>query len=322
VVTAPRAAGVHLPYAEVPGHVRAWVDAALGSPVSSWQEQVGGMSPGCATRVTCGDGTRGFVKAVGSELNPDSPTMFRREIDTLRLIGDDPLWASLLASYDEAGWVGVLLEDVPGGHPDLTDDSQMAELLEATDRLVGRLGWVNHLPDATAIDVGDSGPIVARERFRVWQEAVGRLDGIPGDVVPAGLRGRETQLRELVALLSAGGPDQLLHWDIRVDNLLRPAPGRVVFVDWGAAAVGPAWVDPLLARLERVESAWFDDSLSTSPALREVDDDLVTGWLVAFGAHLAWRSTLGAADLGLPTLNEFRRTEARRFLGAAARRLA
>jgi hypothetical protein len=94
-VTTPRAVGVRMPYAEVPHRVRAWVDQALGSPVTSWADQVGGMSPGCATRVVGADGSRAFVKAVGVELNPDSPVLFRREIERLRLIGDDPLWAGL-----------------------------------------------------------------------------------------------------------------------------------------------------------------------------------------------------------------------------------
>ena len=47
----------------------------------------------------------------------------------------------------------------------------------------------------------------------------------------------------------AGHPmDRLVHWDIRNDNLLVRPTGEVVFVDWGAAGVGPDWLDPLLAR--------------------------------------------------------------------------
>ena len=311
-----------MPYAEVPDRVRSWVDDSLGSPVTSWEDQVGGMSPGCASRVVTTDGSRAFVKAVGVELNPDSPTLFRREILMLRLIGDDLLWASLRATYDQDGWVALLLEDVAGGHPDLADNTQMAELVSATDRLGARLAGVPVPVGALATDIGSSGLIDARARFRDWCAALEHLDDLPDDLLPPAVRARPGRLRELVAPLADGGPGQLLHWDIRVDNLLRPGMGRIVFVDWGAAAVGPGWVDPLLARLERVDRPWFDASLAGSPALREVGDDLVTGWLVAFGTYLAWRSTQGSADIGLPTLNEFRRTEARRFLGAAARRLA
>ena len=72
------------------------------------------MSPGCATRLTCADGTRAFVKAVGAELNPDTPGLFRREIGVLDHLGEHELWAPLLASYDDGAWVALLIEDVEG----------------------------------------------------------------------------------------------------------------------------------------------------------------------------------------------------------------
>jgi len=319
-MTARRAVGVRLPYPEVPARVRAWVDATLGSPVTSWVEQVGGMSPGCATRVVTADGGRAFVKAVGSVLNPDSPTLFRRERDVLTLLGEHPLWASLRAAYDEDGWVALLLEDVAGGHPDLTDDQQMADLLAATDRLSETLRGFAVPAGPRAVTLGDPGLIDVYERFRRWTTALDHLDELPADLAPAEVRRDPAGLRRLVALL-AGDEVQLTHWDVRVDNLLRPAPGRIVFVDWGAAAAGPAWTDPLLARFERVEDPWFDDSLTLSPALAEAGDDVVTAFLVAFGVALAWESTRRHPDVGLPTLNEFRRSEARRALTGAARRL-
>ena len=320
-VTAPRAVGVRLPYAEVPRRVRDWVDRELGSPVATYEEQVGGMSPGCATRVVGADGSRAFVKAVGPELNPDSPTLFRREIEVLDLIGENPLWASLRASYDDGAWVALLLEDVPGGHPDLGDDAEMDVLLTATDRLVSTLGSVR-VPEtaARATNVAQPGLIDVRARFRAWASALDHLADLPEDLVPDEVRRDPARLRRLVALLLEGD-DQLSHWDIRVDNLLRPGPGRIVFVDWGSAGVGPAWNDPLLARFERVEDRWFDESVARSPVLAEAGDEVVTAFLVAFGAALAWQSTRAPSDIGLPTLNEFRRTQARRALTAAARRL-
>jgi aminoglycoside phosphotransferase (APT) family kinase protein len=310
-----------MPYADVPAHLRSWVDEALGSPVVSWSDQVGGMSPGCATRLVAADGTRAFVKAVGAELNPDAPTLFRREIEVLGLIGSDPLWAALIASYDDSGWVGLLLEDVPGGHPDLSDDAEMDALLTSTDRLVERLGEVPVPAGPHATGPMDAGLIDVQARFAAWARALDHLDELPHDLVPPEVRRDPDRLRRLVALLQGGGR-QLTHWDIRVDNLLRPAPGRIVFVDWGATGVGPSWVDPLLARLERVDDPWFDTAVRSSPVLAEAGDDVVSAWLVAFGLALAHQSTLGRADVGLPTLNEFRRTQARRLLGAAARRLS
>jgi hypothetical protein len=319
-VTQPRAVGVRTPYPEVPERVRAWVSDTLGSPVTSWSEQVGGFSPGCATRLVAEDGTRAFVKAVGQELNPVSPTLFRREIDALELIGADPLWAALLAWYDDGEWVALLLEDVEGTHPDAADDQQMEELIAATDSLSEALGTVDVPRAPLAQDFADPGLIDVRARFGTWLGAFDHLDEIPRDLLPARVRGDADRCRGLVAALLDGGDDRLTHWDIRNDNLLRRPGGGIVFVDWGAAGVGPSWVDLLLARLERVDSPWFDEAVSRSPALVAAGGDLVTGWLLGIGCYLAWRSTF-VTDVNLPTLNEFRRTEARRFLAAAARRL-
>ena len=137
--------------------------------------------------------------------------------------------------------------------------------------------------------------------------------------MPQWLRGDPHGWAALLRELASRPMPHLAHWDIRVDNLLRRTDGSVVFVDWGMAARGPAWVDPLLARLERVEDAWFDTSLGTSPALGAMGDDVVTAFLAGFGAQLAVRS-VGAVDVNLPTINDFRITESRRMLGAVARR--
>jgi hypothetical protein len=317
-VGGPRAVGVRVPYAAAPQHVRDWVEHTLGSPVVWTEEQVGGMSPGCATRLRCADGARAFVKAVGSDLNPDSPDLHRREAATLGLIGRHDLWAGLLASYDDGDWVALLLADVDGRHPDLGDDATMSALLEATDDLAAALARaVPQVPDA---DHAAGGLNDLRSRFASWAAAFPLLTDVPAELVPRWVVERADELGERVAAMAHEPATHLLHWDIRNDNLLERPDGSLVFVDWGQAAVGPEWADPLLARLERVDHPWFDDSLASSPALARAGDDLVTTWLAGFGAALAWRAHT-AVDVNLPTLNDFRIMESRRLLGAAARRL-
>ena len=312
VVTAPRAVGVRLPYGATPAPVRAWVEDALGSPVVEVAEQVGGMSPGCASRLTCADGTRAFVKAVGTELNPDTPALFRREVAVLEALGAHALWASLLASYDDGAWVALLVEDVEGRHPDFADAAELEAVLGATYRLSEVLREHDVPASADLVDVAHV--------LRKWAESLDTLADDPGAVpVPDWLRtdphGWAEVLRE-----QAGRPmDQVCHWDIRVDNLLRRPGGEVVFVDWGVAARGPAWGDPLLARLERVDEPWFDESVACSPALAEAGDEVVTAFLAGFAAHMAVRSVV-AVDVNLPTLNDFRITESRRMMGAVTRR--
>lgn len=153
-----------------------------------------------------------------------------------------------------------------------------------------------------------------------WADNLDTLAGAPAEVpVPAWLR---TDPGDWAAVLRdhADRPmTHLAHWDIRVDNLLRRPDGAIVFVDWGTAARGPAWADPLLARLERVNQPWFDSSIASSPALVEAGDEAVTAFLAGFGAHLAVRS-VAAVDVNLPTLNEYRIRESRRMLDAVGRR--
>ncbi|WP_416957178.1 hypothetical protein ACNKF0_07690 [Nocardioides sp. T5] len=311
-MTAPRAVGVRLTYDAVPAAVRAWVEDQLGSPVVGTAEQVGGMSPGCATRVTCADGTRAFVKAVGAELNPDTPGLFRREIGVLGHLGEHELWARLLASYDDGAWVALLIEDVEGRHPDFTDDAELEAVLTGVDRLAEVL---QHRDVPSSVDLVDVAHVLGK-----WADSLTALGDAPSTTpVPDWLRsdpeGWAGVLREQAALPM---PD-VAHWDIRIDNLLRRPGGQVVFLDWGAAARGPAWADPLLARLERVDDPWFDTSTASSPALAEAGDEVVTAFLAGFAAHLAVRSVV-AVDLNLPTLNDFRIRESLRMLEAVARR--
>jgi hypothetical protein len=76
----PPPSGVRMQWAALPELVRAAVEAHLGAPVVEAVTQPGGFSPGVAARLRTADGRRAFVKAVGTELNPDSPKIYRDEV--------------------------------------------------------------------------------------------------------------------------------------------------------------------------------------------------------------------------------------------------
>jgi hypothetical protein len=301
----------------MPDHIHAWTADELGAPIVAAFDQVGGMSPGCATRLICEDGTRAFVKAVGTELNPKTPELFRREITALNLIGSHELWADLRSSYDDGDWVAVLLEDVEGTHPDLDDDGTMDELLRQTERL--GLVLNERVPDPPAPDPENGGLADLAVTFHRWADRVAQADEVPPTLLPDWIR-RDVGTWEPLVRGLAEHERGLVHWDIRNDNVLQRSTGELVFLDWGNASVGPPWVDPLLARLERVESPWFDASLGSSPALLAAGDTAVDAWLVGFASTLAWGAA-HAVDVNLPTLNDFRVTESRRMLVGAERRL-
>jgi hypothetical protein len=301
----------------MPEQVRAWAEDQLGAPVAEAHDQVGGMSPGCATRLVGANGQRAFVKAVGSGLNPHTPLLFRREITVLDLIGSHELWARKLASYDDGDWVAVMLEDVEGEHPDLSDDVTMDLLLRETERFAQVLE--ERVPDPPAPDPLNGGLSDLRAGFHEWADAVARAPEVPADLLPEWVR-RDTATWEPLVRGLADHEVRLVHFDIRDDNLLQRPTGELVFLDWGGAGVGPGWLDPLLARLERVEDPWFDASLASSPALVAAGDLAVDAWLVGFAAFLAWRAHT-AVDVNLPTLNDFRIGWSRSILVGAERRL-
>lgn len=270
------------------------------------------MSPGCATRLRCADGTRAFVKAVGPELNRLTLGLFRHEVTVLEHLGADPLWASLLASYDEpGGWVALLLEDVEGRHPDLRDSADAALAIRATDRLVERLaGHGRSLP------VGS-----ARQAMARYDQMWPGLDEIPPDALPGWARKRAPAMQAALAdLQQAAEGSHLVNCDIREDNLLVRPDGSLVFVDWGMSRVGAAWLDPLWLRLEWAEKPVFDDLVAGCLPLAALGDEAVTCFLYVLGVWLVYHTTV-ADDVGLPALARFRMVESARFLEGARRRL-
>ena len=102
------AAGVHLPWAGVPAAVQAWADGVGGGAPRAVRDVAGGFSPG-ATTVLEWPGRAVFVKAVGSELNPESPGMHRREVVVSTALPRSPHFPRLLDVLRRRGLGGARL---------------------------------------------------------------------------------------------------------------------------------------------------------------------------------------------------------------------
>lgn len=129
-----RLAGVRTPYAEMPDSLRGWVETELGAPVVEVKPRTGGMSPAVAASVRAANGRTAFVKAVGTDIHPDTPTHVRHEREILRALPPAPYRAGLQAAYDDGDWVALLLDDVDGRHPDWNDPADRVAVLEAVRR--------------------------------------------------------------------------------------------------------------------------------------------------------------------------------------------
>ncbi|TCC32485.1 phosphotransferase [Kribbella sindirgiensis] len=284
------AAGVRLPFEKLPAAVRAWVERSLGSVVVSAATQQGGFSPGVAARLVTASGRRAFLKAVGTELNPKTPELFRLEITAMQGIGTVPMAPVLYDVYDDGDWVGMLFEDIDGRMP-----AHPWEQADA-DRVLGAL---EELTDALDPSPWPDAPLVAERSH----DFLSRWDLVLRDglAVPDWIEGRVEELAELarsgVRALAEG--KALAHYDLRADNIIL-TDDRVVFIDWAHPGLAPRWVDTVILHAE----------MRTSVTLPELpDDEAITGFVAAVGGGLWWGSAQPAPS-GIPTVRPWQRESA------------
>jgi aminoglycoside phosphotransferase (APT) family kinase protein len=307
----PPAQGARIPWEAVPESVREAVEAGLGSRVAEATTQPGGFSPGVATRLLLEDGHSAFVKAVGSEPNPDSPGFHRREAQVAAALPPEAPAPRFLFAHDDGDWVALVFENVDGHEPVLPwRRDELERVLDALTDLAAAL---------TPAPI-EAPPLTERygELFRGWrtlaEERPPGLDSWPAERLDA--------LAELESLWEeAGEGETLLHADIRADNVLL-TEDRVVFVDWPHVSLGAPWVD-LLAFLPSVAmqagpKPWelFDDH----PVACDADPDRVNAVLAALTGFFVQRSLL-PPPTGLPTLREFQRAQGAESLAWLRRRL-
>jgi Phosphotransferase enzyme family len=298
-VTAPTgpAAGVHLPWAQVPESVRAWAQhIGAGTEPTRVRDLAGGFSPG-ATAVLEWPDRSVFVKAVGSELNPESPSMHRREAVISAALPRTARFPRLLDTFDEGAWVALAFEAVDGRPPRHPWDH--GELRAVAGALSAMHDELTPGPVPEAGSLSD----FAARLFGGWSALAAR--GAP----PALDRWAATHLDRL-AELESGWPDAcagatLVHGDVRADNVLLSGD-RVVFVDWPRGSIGnPAydvvgWAPSVL--LEGGPPP--EDLLRLTGKAKQADADAVTVLLAAVSGYFVTHS-FQPSPPGLPTLRAF-----------------
>lgn len=292
--------GVRIGWSDLPGYVRREVEAVIGEPVVDAVSQAGGFSPGSADRIRTGGGRRVFVKAVSSAANPRSPEMHRQEARIAAALPSAAPTPTLLGSYDDGTWVALVYEDVEGRHPVTPWLPDELRRVQAALTELAAVLTPSPLRSPTAADA------LAHD-FAGWRRMAAEP---PADLDPW----LAEHLADLVALadraLHALAGDTLVHTDIRADNILLGAGGRVTVVDWPSACRGPAWLDQLLL-LVNVRLYGGHDA----PALLEeyaAGAGVCRADLTAVLAAIAGYFTDGArrpAPPGLPTLREFQRVQ-------------
>jgi hypothetical protein len=290
------AAGVHLPWANVPVGVKAWGAAVGGGYPTAVRDLPGGFSPGATAWLECPRGSV-FVKAVGEELNPESPALHRREAVVSAALPARPAFPVLLDVYDEGGWVALAFEAIEGRVPRHPWDP--AELATVVTALQGVHETLTPSPAAHL----DAAPRSFRHLFGGWAELAAATD-TPG--LDTWCRENLSRLAELEAHWpEAISGETLIHGDIRSDNVLI-GPAGPVFVDWPHAAVGNpvfdlvAWAPSVV--LEGGPQP--EELLALHGPSRSADPDVVSALLAAVSGFFVSHS-LRPGPPGLPTLRRF-----------------
>jgi Phosphotransferase enzyme family len=291
------AAGVHLPWAEVPAAVRAWAAGVGGGPPGDVRDLAGGFSPGATAVLGCPRATI-FVKAVGAALNPESPAFHRREAVISAALPEIPEVPRLLDVFDDGDWVALAFEAVEGrppAHP--WDPAELRAAVAALDALHQAL-------TPNPVDGAPQAADRLHALFGGWTELAGRTPP------PDGLDEWSVRHLDRLAELESGWPDavvgpSLLHCDVRADNLL-VTNSAIVFVDWPHACVGApifdlvAWAPSVTLEGGPAPEGLLDLSAPSSA----VDRDVVAVLAAAFSGFLVCHSLLPPPP-GLPTLRAF-----------------
>lgn len=266
------------------------------------------MSPGAVVKLRSHD-DEVFIKAVGHGLNARTPELYRHEAAVLNGLPSVPYRPPLRGVFDDGEWVAIALESIDGEHPDLDIPEQLAVV---RDLLVTQSVELSTLRPP----VGALSDLASAWLF-VWD------DERSVDVMPDWIQERRQEYGRRVARvpdrLSA---EQLVHWDVRDDNMLLRADGSAVIFDWGMSRIGPAWADLFLLALRHPADPRFDDEVSAITDLlgNGPDPDLVDDFLILFGVRLAFMAAY-RPEQGIPAITLFRHRQSAQMLDGARRRL-
>jgi aminoglycoside phosphotransferase (APT) family kinase protein len=286
---------------ELPDSIRDAVQQILGSAVVDAVSQPGGFSSGTADRVRTAAGGTAFVKAMSQTMNAGAADLHRREAHITAALAAEVSVPQLLGSHDDGEWVVLVFEDVNGRHPTLPwREAELATVLAALRDLAVRL------TPSPVLDVARAADVLA-EPFAGWQRVAASP---PADLDPWAARHLPLLCDAATDGLAALSGDTLVHYDIRADNLLLRADGRVMVVDWPWACRGPAWLDTLMLLAGVRQDGQIDvDELLQRGVTADVDPAVLTAVLIAQSGYFLDASRQPAPP-GMEGLRPFQRAKA------------
>ena len=297
IVPMTQTARVRIGWRDLPEAVRSRVERIIGGgAVTSADSQPGGFSPGTADRVVTESGRRAFVKAVSPAVNERSAELARQEMHITSGMPAAAPVPRLLGGFDDGDWVVLVLEDIDGAHP--RSPWVRSEIDAAMTALAELAAAVTPSPVAGVPHAAEN----LADDFAGWDKIAAAP---PADLDPW-LAGRLPELRAAAArgLAACSTGETLTHCDVRADNLLIRADGRVFVVDWPWGCVGPGWLDRLLLGLDVLVKGGDPERV-----FEGIDPGVVTDVIAAVDGMFEHIHRLPPPP-GIPTVRAFQRTAA------------
>lgn len=215
----------------LPPNVRDLVERRCGSPVVEASSQGGGYTPGFASVLVCADGSKHFVKAASVKAQRMFALSYREEARKLRALQDLVPAPRLLWSHEGDDWVVLGLAYVDAQLP--ARPWRPVDL----DRLLDALHEVATLTPPAGLPL----PSVEED-----------LADLPSYWDTIRERHPDLAHAEEAAELAARFPealagDRIQHTDVRDDNTLIGADGRLWICDWNWPVLAAPWFDTLTA---------------------------------------------------------------------------
>lgn len=241
-----------------------------------------------------------FIKAMHESSSQASLELIREERLVLSRTKQSYPIPSLMHTVEQSGWI-VLVNEAVSGVP-LDERTDEAGLIAAMDALV-----------------------VVRERFVAQEDSLPRVaaryEGLLS-YAPQMLHRRpelagtmslaEVIARSERAVAAASAGDELVHGDLRPDNVLVEASGRAWLVDWAWGCRGQVWADAVTlmcaARGVRPERRWT--LLTEHRVCEHATFEILHGYVDAIAAMYDWTSQQPAPP-GVPGLRPWQQEQAR-----------
>lgn len=309
-VTLPHAfSGQRLDWRDLPRHVRRRIDELAGAQVTAEITATEGFSPGFVAVLELMDGRDVFVKAISREISPVAVAEARQEIVAAAALPPQVPAPRLQWSDDDGEWVLLGFDAVHGRSPEIPWKRSDLDQVLATVDVLSRATPLPGRPLPRTADL-------LADEFTGWCRLRGAAPQVRDQFAASGgplARWALDRLPDLAgweqAALDCTVGEGIVHGDLRADNVMIDADGKVWLIDWLHASVGASWFDLVFLLASVGAQGGGDPAELFARHAPQVPGEDLRAALAGLTGSLVWGS-MQPAPPGVPNLRPFQSAHA------------